>query len=161
MLNLTVSRTLVAASLAVALSSGMAMADKSPPKGSKPTDPNTIIKLYAGKTSNWNSGGGAYWAPNGDLQATGRKGHAVGLGKWYVTTKSKLCQDATYYWEENGSTQTENWEGCWEFKTAPDGVVWERFLPEKGEWWPHRPEKQVKGNTLKNQLNSNRKRLGV
>lgn len=138
-----------------------ALADKSPPKGSQPTDPQAIIKLYAGNTSYWDRGGSAYWGPKGKFQSTGSKGTGYGTGKWYVPNTSKLCQDAKYQWLEGSALKSEDYKGCWEFKTAPDGVVWERFLPEKTEWYKHKASKQRKGNGNARAFKANGKKLGL
>jgi hypothetical protein len=153
-------RTITAAALACLVSTGTALAEKNPPKGSQPTDPQVIGKLYNGKTSYWDRGGSAYWGPGGVLESTGAKGNAYGKGKWYVTNTSKLCQEATFYWTEGNAVKSEDWKGCWEFATAPDGVIWERFLPEKSEWYKHKTEKQKNGNGNAKVFKANGKNIG-
>ena len=58
---------------ALSLAAGPAVA-AGKPKGAKPTDPTEIFKLYAGKTSTWNSGGFAYWGAKGDYQGLSSSG---------------------------------------------------------------------------------------
>ncbi|PWE34141.1 hypothetical protein DDZ14_02690 [Maritimibacter sp. 55A14] len=128
----------------IALCTSVALAGGKP-EGAKPTNPKKIYKLFAGKTSNWNRGGYAFWGPKGELQATGKSG-SVGVGKWYVTTSSKLCQEATYYWTENAVRKSEVGKWCWQFVTAPDGTIYEKYLPENTDWYPYDKRKQVKGN---------------
>lgn len=117
------------------------------PKGAKATPPEVIQQLYAGKTSNWNSGGHAYWAPDGRFQGINKTKDAVGIGKWYVTSRSKLCHEANWHKAEGGAVKAYPHKSCWQFVTAPDGTVWERHLNEKGDWYRHQRGKQVNGNT--------------
>ncbi len=142
------------------ISTPAAFAEKNPPKGSTPTDPQEIARLFNGKTSFWNSGGSAYWGPGGVFESTGRKGEDYGKGKWYITTSGKLCQEATYYWMESNTVKNDDWKGCWEFQTAPDGVVWERFLPDKTEWYRHNAGKQKNGNANAKAFKANGAKLG-
>ncbi|EDZ48405.1 conserved hypothetical protein [Rhodobacterales bacterium Y4I] len=94
----------------------------SKPKGAKPADPKQIAALYAGKTSHWNRGGFAYWGPGGEFQGLGKSGDSVGIGKWYVTNRGKLCHETNWYWMEGGKKESTNGKWCWEFVTAPDGT---------------------------------------
>uniref|UniRef100_UPI003B520612 DUF995 domain-containing protein n=1 Tax=Roseovarius indicus TaxID=540747 RepID=UPI003B520612 len=144
----------------LAICASAAMAD-SMPEGAQPTDPEKIIDLYNGKTSNWKSGGFAYWGPGGKLQATGPNGNAYGVGKWYVTTASKLCQEATYYWMESGSRKSEAGKWCWKFATGPDGTIWENYLPEDTGWYRHRTDKQVRGNPHRRELQALKRKVGL
>ncbi len=149
-----------AVSVILAANAGSALADKKP-KGAKKTDPQTIVQLYSGKTSNWNRGGHAYWGSGGKYKGINKKETAVGVGKWYVTTTGKLCSEATWYWEDGGKTKSEPYDMCWEFVTAPDGTVWERDLKDKSEWYRHNYDKQVKGDTQKRKFNKIAKSLGL
>jgi len=155
----TLSVGTIATAILISTAAG-AWADKKP-KGAKKTDPQTIIQLYAGKTSNWNRGGHAYWGPGGVYKGIIKDETSVGNGKWYVTTNGKLCSEATWYWKEGAETKSGPFETCWEFVTAPDGTVWERFLNEKSEWYRHKPEKQVNGDTQRNKFNRIAKQLGL
>jgi hypothetical protein len=159
-MHLNIRRTSLLATLSFFLSASICVAEKKPPKGSTPTDPNTIVKLYAGKTSFWDRGGVAYWGPGGKFRSTGGKGTAYGEGKWYVTTASKLCQETIYHWSKDGAVESEDYKGCWEFKTAPDGVIWERFLPEETEWYRHRTDKQKNGNAAASTIKAAARKFG-
>lgn len=117
------------------------------PKGAKATPPEVILQLYAGKTSNWNSGGHAYWGPGGRFQGINKTKDAVGIGKWYVTRQGKLCHEANWHKAEGGAVKAYPHKSCWQFVTAPDGTVWERYLNEDGDWYRHKPGKQVNGNS--------------
>ncbi|MES0827579.1 DUF995 domain-containing protein [Ruegeria sp. SCP11] len=160
---MTFSKTLLCTVAVLGLlisSTSSALADKKP-KGAKKTDPQTIAQLYSGKTSNWNSGGHAYWGPGGEYKGINKKGTAVGIGKWFVTTKGRLCNETIWYWPEDRQTKSEPYEECWEFVTAPDGTIWERYMPDKTEWYRHKPEKQVKGDAAKSKFNKIAKSLGL
>lgn len=137
-----------------------ALAEKKP-KGAKPTDPQQIASLYAGKTSHWNNGGFAYWGPGGEYQGLNKTGDAIGVGKWYVTNRGKLCHESKWYWEEGGVAKSDDGTWCWDFVTAPDGVVWERFQEDKKNWYRHSAEKQRNGNTQKKKLASMRAKFGI
>jgi phage/plasmid-associated DNA primase len=151
----------LAATAAITLAgASAALADKKP-KGAKKTEPQVIAQLYAGKTSNWNSGGHAYWGANGQYKAINKKGTAVGVGKWFVTTRGRLCNETTWYWPEDGQTKSEPYEECWEFVTAPDGTIWERYMPDKTEWYRHKTEKQVNGEAEKAKFNRIASNLGL
>ena len=119
------------------------------PKGASGTDPQVIYKLYAGKTSHWNRGGTAYWAPDGSFRGINKNRDWIGEGKWYVTTSSKLCYEALWREADAASTESDSGKWCWEFVTAPDGQIWERFLPERTDWYLHKTEKQHNGETQK------------
>jgi hypothetical protein len=144
----------------LALCSSAAVAQNLP-QGAQPTDPEKILDLYTGKTSNWNGGGYAYWGSRGELQSTSPDGTAAGVGKWYVTTASKLCQDATYYWLENGTRNSEADKYCWKFMTAPDGTIWEKYLPGDGGWYRHEYAKQVRGNPHRREYQALLQKLGL
>ncbi|MDC0658149.1 DUF995 domain-containing protein [Leisingera sp. SS27] len=131
------------------------------PKGAKATPPEVIMQLYAGKTSNWSRGGHAYWAPDGSFEGVNKSGDAVGIGKWYVTRKGKLCNEADWHKAVDGVVKTVSNESCWQFVTAPDGSVWERYLGEDGSWYRHKPEKQVSGNSQRRLFRKISKRLGL
>lgn len=131
------------------------------PRGAKKTDPQKIVQLYAGKTSNWNRGGHAYWGSDGSYLGIGRDPSWIGVGKWYVTTRGRLCAEATWTGMPEGKLETSDYEACWEFVTAPDGQIWERYLPEKSDWYRHKPEKQVNGHTQRRKINALRKKYGV
>lgn len=154
----TVLTTFVVA--AIFLAAGESLA-KGKPKGAKRTDPQTIAQLYSGKTTNWRLGGSFYWAPNGTLQGIGQKEGAVGIGRWYVTNRGKLCNETDWYWFENGARQYKRFEECWEFVTAPDGTIWERFIPEKSNWYRHSIRSQVRGNPHQRKFNKLKKDLGL
>lgn len=156
------SKTILSAVAAVSLIllAGESLA-KGKPKGAKATDPQQIAQLFSGKTSNWSRGSTFYWAPNGVMHGVGKSGDSIGIGKWFVTNKGKLCNETTWYWPENGQTKSDLYEECWEFVTAPDGTIWERYLPEKSDWFKHKHEKQVKGDTQKSKFNKIKKDLGL
>lgn len=138
----------------------VALADKKP-KGAKPTNPQQIVNLYSEKTSHWNSGGFAYWGPGGEYQGLSKTGEAVGIGKWYVTNRGKLCHESEWFWDEGGQVKSDDGKWCWNFVTAPDGQVWERWQDDKKNWYRHKPEKQHNGNTQKMKINALRAKLGV
>jgi len=141
-------------------SATMVLADKKP-KGAKATDPNVIIGLYSGKTSKWNRGGYAYWQSNGEYHGIGSKGDWVGIGKWYVTTKSKLCNETQWHGIKDGKQTQSPHKFCMEFVTAPDGTIWERNVTEKSDWYRHKTSKQTKGDTQKRKFSALRKQFGV
>lgn len=122
------------------------------PKGAKPTSPDVIWKLYAGKTSHWNSGGFAYWGPDGTYRGISKTGEWFGEGKWYVTTRGRMCHESAWQKAEAGSTKSDPDKWCWEFVTAPDGQVWERFIPDKTDWYRHNPAKQHGGETQRSRF---------
>ncbi|KIC35544.1 DUF995 domain-containing protein [Leisingera sp. ANG-M7] len=159
----SVKQHLLAAVAALALAAvpgGGALAGAKP-KGAKATPPEAIMQLYAGKTSNWSRGGHAYWAPDGSFQGVNKTGDAVGIGKWYVTRKGKLCSEADWHKAVDGVLQVVSSQNCWQFVTAPDGTVWERYLGEDSNWYRHKAEKQVNGNSGKRQFRKVSKRLGL
>lgn len=147
----TVARNILALAVSLGLAAGAAVA-AGKPKGAQPTDPQVIWKLFAGKTSHWNQGGTAYWGPDGTYRGVNRNGDAIGEGKWYVTTASKMCHESVWRKAQRGSSGSEVGKWCWEFVTAPDGQIWERFLPDRSDWYRHRPEKQRNGETHRRQF---------
>ncbi|MCP5073625.1 MAG: DUF995 domain-containing protein, partial [Rhodobacteraceae bacterium] len=88
-------------------------------------------------------------------------GKAVGIGKWYVTKKAKLCHESNWYWDESGTTKSDSGKWCWDFVTDPNGVVWERFQKDKRNWYRHNEDKQKAGNTKKRKIKALRVKLGV
>ncbi|KIC18838.1 DUF995 domain-containing protein [Leisingera sp. ANG-Vp] len=150
-----------AAALALAALPGTGALAAAKPKGAKATPPEVIMQLYAGKTSNWSRGGHAYWAADGSFQGINKTGDAVGTGKWYVTRKGKLCSEADWHKAVDGAVKVLPFKSCWQFVTAPDGTVWERYLGEDGGWYRHNAEKQVSGNSQKRLFRKISKRLGL
>ncbi len=155
------SKIAAVAGFVALMAAGPVFAEKKQPKGSTATPPNEIAKLYAGKTSAWNRGGFAYWKPNGEFHGVGKTGDAVGIGKWYVTTKSKLCHETIWHWIKDGQQEHGDYKHCWEFVTAPDGTIWQRDLTDKSEWYRYKASKHTKGNSQKRAFNSLRKQFGV
>jgi len=137
-----------------------AMADQKP-KGAKPTDPKMVFSLYAGKTSFWDRGGTAYWKADGTFQGTGKDPTWIGLGKWTVNTKSRLCADVNWFGVKDGKQVSEPFQMCFDFVTAPDGTIWEKNVGEKSEWYRHKEAKQKNGDQNSKQVNKMRKQYGV
>ncbi|WP_027234561.1 DUF995 domain-containing protein [Leisingera caerulea] len=154
-------RSIVAAIAVTAIALTSPVFAGSKPKGAKPADPKQIAALYAGKTSHWTRGGYAYWGPGGEFLGVGKSGDSVGIGKWYVTTRGKLCHETQWYWLEKGERKSTDGKWCWDFVTAPDGVVWERFQEDKSNWYRHKPAKQHNGNTQRSKISSLRSKIGV
>ncbi|MBY6044825.1 DUF995 domain-containing protein [Phaeobacter italicus] len=147
---------------AVSALSTPAMSAGGKPKGAQPTPPQEIISLYRGMTSTWNSGGSVYWAPDGTFQGINRRKDAVGVGKWFVTSKSKLCAEVTWNAVVAGKPKTLDDEQCWQFVTAPDGTIWERYLSgDDRKWYRHKREKQSKGNSRKRLFQKISAQLGL
>ncbi|UWQ78149.1 DUF995 domain-containing protein [Leisingera sp. S132] len=99
--------------------------------------------------------------PDGSFEGVSKGGDAVGIGKWYVTRKGKLCNEADWHQAVDGVVKTVSNESCWQFVTAPDGSVWERYLGGDGSWYRHKPEKQVSGNSQRRLFRKISKRLGL
>ncbi|WP_101065697.1 DUF995 domain-containing protein [Roseovarius salinarum] len=154
------TRQTVVLTTAAALLAGAAYAGGKP-SGATPTDPQKIYRLFAGKTSNWDSGGHAYWGPDGTYRGIGETGVGVGSGKWYVTTASKMCHESTWHWAEDGRRKSKSGKWCWEFATAPDGTIFERFLTKNTDWVPHRRDKQVRGDTQARRHKAISRQLGL
>ncbi|MGI3168933.1 DUF995 domain-containing protein [Pseudooceanicola sp. C21-150M6] len=133
------------------------------PKGSTKTPPQEIIQLLAGKTATWKNGGTAYYGPSGEYLGTGESKEWVGVGKWYVTTASRMCNETVWTGPKDGKITSVKHEACKDYVTVPDGTVWMMWSGNKGHWYPQSQDAQKvsKGNTQKSLINKLRKKYGV
>lgn len=127
---------LLGAALSIVLS-GHAVADPKP-SGLKPMDAQQLANLYAGRTDTWtrNCGGGIYFGGGWEAQATcTKKGDSVGLGKWSVNRKGKVCWELTWYWPDgDGVGSKVEDKNCVTVLLDPQGVVWRNWDGDK-DWW--------------------------
>ena len=121
------------------------------PKGSKRSDPALIHKLYVGTTSTAQLESGLeseYFAPDGSYQAISG-GETLGIGKWYVTKRGSLCNEAEWYYVRKGVLKPKRLKTCLHHVTDPYGVVWMQNPILSRGWFPQefvRSGTYAKGN---------------
>lgn len=156
------SLTLFGACLGLLLG-GAALADPKP-KGAKPVPAQTIANLYAGKTQNWKScNAGIYYGGGWEAQAFCEKdGKAVGLGKWSVSNKGRVCHQLTWFWQDgDGYGSKKSDADCISHLIDSDGVIWRKWDSDK-DWWRLTSTKSMtKGFKHKAKINRLRRKLGV
>ena len=144
-----------------------AMADPKP-RGAKPADGQMIANIYVGKTQNWKTcKAGIYYGGKGKAQAychkEGDKEPGVGIGKWTVTRKGKVCADMIWYWREGdgyGSKPNDK-PDCINHVVDKEGTIWRNWDGNK-DWWRLDPKTGVeKGFKYKSKVNRLRRKLGV
>ncbi|MBY6065496.1 DUF995 domain-containing protein [Leisingera aquaemixtae] len=104
-----------------------------------------------------------YYGPRWEAQAyCGKHPDSVGVGKWYIDAKGRVCQKLTWYWAKNGERLSEpGEEECISHLTAADGIVW-RSWPKDREWWKATNSASLeKGFKFKSKIRRLRKKLKV
>lgn len=169
--------SLVVAAFSVSLlgSSGVAEAGGKP-KNTKNADPKVIIKYYSNKSIDWSSGGGIFYAPDGQAltiwPSKDKSGseYLVGVGKWSVTTKGTMCQKVTWNFLKDGKpAKKEGDSRCREHVVDETGVIWVReSKPKRKEWWKligssenSETNRYKKGNKFKSVMKKNAKQIGL
>lgn len=151
------SSTLTFAVFVAGMSAGsIALADPKP-RGSKAADGQTVANMYVGKTQEWKRcRGGVYFGGGGKAEGYCHlegKDPSVGIGKWSVTRKGKVCSDMQWHWGEGESNSKQNDKpDCIQHVVDTEGQIWRRFGDDK-DWWRFGPDSVGKGNTLKRQTN--------
>jgi len=170
-------QSLVIAAFSVSLlgSSGVAEAGGKP-KNTKNADPKVIMKHYSNKSIDWSSGGGIFYAPDGEAltiwpnKDKSGSDYSVGVGKWSVTTKGTMCQQVTWNFLKDGKrTEKPGDKRCREHVVDEAGVIWVReSKPKRKDWWKLVGSKKDsesnrfrKGNKHKSIMNKNAKKIGL
>jgi len=155
--QLKLANLLLASLVAVSISGAASAAGKKP-KPSFPADPKEVIAIYNGNTWTW-SKGGSYWGNGGKFEAIW--GDAIGIGKWYVTTKGTLCYEAIWY-ETNGS-KSKPLKRCWEHVKDAEGVYYQQSTDPKDrkKWGWVKNTKVSKGNGIKSELKKLKQKAGL
>lgn len=151
-----ISAPIVALIATFAFSQG-AMSDS--PNKKNPVSGQEIISIYNGKTWVW-SKGGSYWGGGGKFEAIWED-KAVGIGKWYATSKGSLCYEAT--WKSEAGDGGAEIKRCWKHVKDSDGVLWKQD-PETKDWY--KPAKEIEervksGNKIKSEVRKRRKKVGL
>ena len=151
---------LLTAGFGLALSN-TAFADPKP-KGAKSASAQTVANHYAGKTHHWKScKGGIYFGANWQAQAyCNKEGPSIGLGKWSVTKRGKICHELTWYWPKgDGHGSKVDKKDCTEHVVDANGEMWRSWQGEK-DWWRSQYQKNLeKGFKHKSKINRLRKKL--
>ncbi|WP_291734551.1 DUF995 domain-containing protein [Leisingera sp. F5] len=107
------------------------------PQNVKVTGAQDLANLYGGKTQIWKGcKGGIYFGANWEAQAyCAKHPDSVGLGKWRIDGKGRVCHEMNWYRAKDGEVASkEKKEECVSHVTAEDGIVW-RSWPDDREWW--------------------------
>ncbi len=118
-----------------------AMSDS--PNKKNPVSGQEIISIYNGKTWVW-SKGGSYWGGGGKFEAIWEN-KAVGIGKWYATSKGSLCYEAV--WKSEAGDGGSEIKRCWKHVKDSDGVLWKQD-PETKDWYKPARTKLLKSMHL-------------
>jgi len=152
------------ATIALAAFAVPAAADPKP-RGSKPADGQMIANMYVGKTQDWkNCRGGIYYGSGGAATAychkEGDKAN-VGIGRWTVTRKGKVCADMHWHWGKGeGNSKRNDEQDCINHIVDKEGQIWRRWNDNK-DWWRFDAESVVKGDTLKRKKNKLKRSFGL
>ena len=128
------------------------------PDRKTPVSGQQVIDIYAGKTWVW-SEGGSHWGSGGQFTAIWKE--AVGVGKWYATSKGSLCYEAT--WKKPGGEGGADIKRCWKHVTDSKGVLWKQD-PETEDWY--KPAKEIAervkaGNKIASEVRKRRAKVGL
>lgn len=150
---------LAAMSARSSLIAGTSLADRKP-SGSKPADAQTILQLYTGHTWDWTKGG-SYWGSGGSFEAIWDESYAS--GKWWVTTKGRLCYNALWTWKDadtNAAKTGDPFERCWKHVVDKDGQIWQCYH-EKSDGCRLGNETLKFGKQVVREVKKLRRKLGI
>lgn len=140
-----------------------ALADPKP-KGAKPVDAQTLANMYVGTSQTWKGcKGGIYYGGKYEAQAyCSKEGESVGVGKWTVDRKGRVCHELIWYWPQGkgvGSKPQDKKE-CVAHLMDANGNIWRNWNNDK-DWWQLGPKDMIKGFKLKRKVKRLRKKLSV
>lgn len=157
---------LIAAAFAVSLSAPAdagSMFSPKLPEGASLTDPNAIWRLYVGKSARWSGTSFAYWAPDQLFRAVDTAEGNVGVGKWYVTSASRMCYEATWHWRQDFGVTSKAEKNCFQYATDASGQTWSRTADhgQYGLWLPFDGSGLEKGDIASQPFRAVAKMLGL
>lgn len=133
---------------------GSAFAGPKPP-GAKAASGAEIKAAFSGKSWRW-SKGGAYFASNGKFHAVWEQ--SVGLGSWSVSGSGTVCQNATWYWDDDGLV-TKKEKECYKHVVDSKGALWQHT---KEDGWYKFPKRRFSsGDKYSSKVKRIRKKLGI
>ncbi|CUH87930.1 hypothetical protein PH5382_01859 [Phaeobacter sp. CECT 5382] len=129
------------------------------PDRQRPVSGESVIEIYSGKTWIWEHGG-SYWGRDGSFRGLWKETN-VGIGKWYATSKGKLCYEATWYGAKD--SPGEDIKRCWRHVVDSEGAIWKQNMDTK-DWY--RPTKEFSerlqaGNKVQAAVNRLVRRYGI
>ncbi|WP_026758706.1 DUF995 domain-containing protein [Sediminimonas qiaohouensis] len=142
-------------------STGGTLFGPSVPESAVPPTPESLARMYAGKTENWGGGAAAYWAANGTFRAVNPTEQSIGIGKWYVTTASRMCYEGRWYWRQDFGVEDSTFRTCTRFLIDEDGQMWTTTKARSGPWFPFDLSKLQRGNQVSERFETLQDLLGV
>ena len=118
-----------------------------PPDAVTPA-PQALVQAFANQTESWGRGSGIFWGPDGTWTAVNVTEKSIGMGKWYVTTASRVCFEGTWYWREDFGLESSETTSCRVFRRDADGQIWSSTKGLRGPWYPFSFEDLTPGNTI-------------
>ncbi len=116
--------------------------------------PQTLVRMFANRTEGWDSGSGSYYGADGTWRAVNTTEQSLGLGRWYVTTQSKLCTESIWRWRQDFGTETgEKITSCRYFRKDPNGQLWSTSETANGPWYPFNKDGVRRGNQISTEFN--------
>ncbi|WP_425044047.1 DUF995 domain-containing protein [Primorskyibacter sp. S87] len=149
-------------SAGLSFSSAVSVSADPKPKGATGASAQAVANLYGGMTQTWKTcQGGIYYGPNWEAQAwCGKNPDNVGIGKWRVDNKGRVCHDLTWYWpNSDGYGSKQDGGECISHVTDAEGNLW-RSWPQDSEWWRATGSKSLnKGFTYKSKVRRAKRKM--
>lgn len=135
------------------------------PRGTKPADGQTVANMYVGKTQTWKRcRGGVFYGGGGAAEAYCHiegDSENVGIGRWTVTSKGRVCADMQWHWGKGeGKSKRNDEPDCIDHIVDKDGQIWRRWNDDK-DWWKFSDDSVDKGHTLKRKTNKLKRKFGL
>lgn len=131
------------------------------PRDSAAPEPMSLYKMFAGKSADWGAGSYAYFAPDGTFRAVNEAEQSLGMGRWYVTTNSKMCYDAAWMWRQDFDAQSSEVLTCARFRVDKNGEMWSTTGSMAGPWFPFSTENMRRGDMVSKRFNTLYSSFGI
>jgi len=130
------------------------------PEGAVATDPVQVYRTYAGKTADWGRGSYAYWGTDQSFIAVNQADSSIAVGEWYVTSASRMCFEAKWYWRQDFGVESDTLVTCTHYRTDENGEVWSASNL-RGPWFPFSDDNIRNGDRVTRKFNAMVKELGI
>lgn len=131
------------------------------PEGAALADPNDLLRMFAGRTSDWGGGSAAYWAPDGTFRAVNAAEQSLGYGTWFVTSASRMCYEGTWAWRQDFGVQSRVVEVCSRYMIDAQGQVWSTTEGMGGPWFPFYDDNIKSGDRVSASFEATASTLGM
>ncbi len=131
------------------------------PMDSAAPEPESLYRVFAGRSADWGAGSYAYFGSDGTFRAVNAAEQSIGEGRWYVTTNSKMCYDANWMWRQDFTAESSQVLTCARFRVDNKGEMWSTTGTVAGPWFPFSSANLKRGDFVTQQFNTFYSSFGI